>query len=445
MHKYNRVFNVIAVFIFIGIFWVTTLFLTFSFTDKKVSLKQLLPENIEIVLSINADQLIKTLLFDALYKSEFDENDLKLLDRGKKPTEAKDYGVMFNSEIVVFYDLWNNIPIQGILFNISNKKDFERFKLKGKNQIKRSNGKQGLILILKEDASKELIHYAEQFADDVFTEKMTPEYEISKPEMLNVSYKGNEHTYIQNLNLNAKLQDEKILFNGIGKKNKSLDFTEGNYNMLFNTTNEKNLEIQSGHLPDSIYQYFKIIFDKIDLNVPVVTSQQMMIYGVTIENIDGSTALLPKFDWILRFDTLVNIDQQLGAIKESTDKMQIIDKQSIKVGGTQYYYKQISAHEIYIGVTEFPNIQTVKTKMLPFIKGNPSVLLEIEGKGIIAQFVNVMPMVKNTRTFMENIDYFDIHTLDKNADELIVDGEIRLKEDKMMSVELVKFILMFMK
>ena len=445
MNKYNRVFNVIAVFIFIGFFWITALFLTFSFPDNKESLKELLPKDVEVVLSVNADQLLKTLLFDALYKSEFDASDLKLFERVEKSKDAKSFGVLLNSEIVVFYQFWNKTPIQGFLFNISSKETFDDFRLKGKNYIKRSNGKQGIIINLKDNASDELIQYSTQFAEEVIAHKTKSKVLASKSEMLSLKYKGNDHAYIQDLNLSAKIADEKIVINGSGKKNKTLYFSVEEYNVLAQTPKEKHLEIQSGKLPDSIYQYFKVIFDEIGIKTPEVTSQQMMIYGVSIENINGSTVVLPKFDWILRFDSIVNIKEQLYALDESTDKMKYIDKKSIKVGGAQYYYRQISDHEIYIGVTESPDIQSVKTQILPLIRGNPSVLLEIEGKGIIAQFINVMPQVKNTKVFMQNVEYFDIHTIDGKKDDLKIDGEIRLIKGKMMTVELVKFILMFVK
>src|SRR5690554_7708983 len=85
--------------------------------------------------------------------------------------------------------------------------------------------------------------------------------------------------------------------------------------------------------------------------------------------------------------------------------MQVINKKVIEIGGIPYYYIQISDHEIFIGVTESPEIELRQTQILPFIKGNPSVVLEVEGKGIIAQIFNVMPQVKYTKLFMENISY----------------------------------------
>jgi hypothetical protein len=171
----------------------------------------------------------------------------------------------------------------------------------------------------------------------------------------------------------------------------------------------------------------------------------MIIYGISIENISGSTVFLPKFDWILRFDSIVDLNTQLNSFDATVERMHILDKKSIQIGGTKYFYKQISEHEIYIGITEFPKIESKKTQILPLLRGYPSAALEIEGKGIIASFINIMPQVKNTKVFMENVEYFDIHTTNENTDQLKINGEIRLKEGKMMSVELVKFILMFVK
>jgi len=445
VHKYNRVFNFIAVIIFIVFFWVVAIFLMFSLSSSKDPLKNLLPNDVEVVISVNTDQLIKSFLVDALYRSEFSANELKLLEKGRNSQEVQSFGIEVNSELVMFYDLWNKIPIQGFLFNISNEKDFNGLRLKSKNDIKRSNGKQGVILLISDNATEEMIAYFTEFADNIISKKVKHMEYGSKPEMFSLDYKGNQNTYITDLKLNAKIDEERILLKGSGKKNDALSFSVKDYNMLTEPSTTKYLEFQSGQLPDSLYQYFEFVFEEIGIEIPKITSQQMLLYGLSIENIRGSTTVLPKFDWILRFDSIIDLDSQLVSINTSTDMMKIIDKKSIKIGETLYYYSQISSHEIYIGVTESPKIKSIKTQVLPLLKGNPSVLLEIEGKGLIAQLINVMPQVKNTRVFMENIEYFNIHTSDDNGANLKIDGEIRLKEGKMMTIELARFLLMFMK
>lgn len=443
MRKYNQVFKFLAVFVFIGFFWIISIFLTFSFPKHKDTLKDLLPDDMEIVVSVNTDLLIKTLLFDALYKTEFSDSELKLLKEGTQSQKAKSFGVEINSEIVMFYNKWNNTLIQGFLFNISNNKDFNQLRLKGKNDIKKSNGSQGVILIINDEASDEMIAYATQFADNVVSEKSTEKSPKDKAELLCLKYKGNQDSYIQDLTLNIEIKDEKITLKGQGKKNNELSFSAENYNMFSKAPTAIFLEIQSGHLPDSLYEYFDFIFNEIGIKVPKVTSQQMYIYGMSIENISGSTTFLPKFDWILRFDSIVDIDSQLDSMNAANERVHIIDQKTIQIGGSKYFYKQISAHEIYIGVTEFPAIESTKTQILPLMRGFPSAILEIEGKGLIAQFINVIPLVKNTKVFMKNVEYFDIHTVDEDTDSLKIDGEIRLNKGKMMSVELAKFILMF--
>jgi hypothetical protein len=443
VRKYNRVFNIIAVFIFVGFLWIITLFLSFSLPKHEDSLKRLLPDDIEVVLSVNADQLIKTLLFDALYKSEFNTNDLKLLSRGSQSEDTQTFGLDVNSEIIMFYDLWNKMPIQGFLFNISSEKDFNQFKLKGNNDIIKTNGQQGVILYLKDNASQELINYATQFAETVISKKVAYSDTTENYEMLSLKYKGNKQSFIKDLKLKASIKDETILIQGSGKKNNPSSSSKEQYSIMTQSPKKKYLEIQSGELPDSLYQYFEFIFDEIGIEVPTVTSQQMMIYGISIENINGSTAFLPKFDWILRFDSIVNVNTKLNALDASSNKLEVIDQKSVKIGGTQYHYQQLSDHEIYIGVTKSPMIESKKMQILPLMRGYPSAVLDIEGRGFVAQFINVMPQVKYSKLFMENVDYFNLQTIDKNASELEIEGEIRLKKGKMMSVELVKFILMF--
>src|SRR5690554_7754778 len=77
--------------------------------------------------------------------------------------------------------------------------------------------------------------------------------------MMRLNYKGNKHTYIQDLELDIQFNNEKVSLNGVGKKNQGLNFSVEKYHML-KTPNRPFLEFQSGKLPDSIYKFFKIIF-----------------------------------------------------------------------------------------------------------------------------------------------------------------------------------------
>src|SRR5690554_7986956 len=88
-------------------------FLTVSFPVKNESLKQFLPDEVEVIVSLNTEQLIKTFLFDALYKSEFNSKDIKQLEKATQSKRSESNGIMYNGEVVFFYDIWRNIPIQG--------------------------------------------------------------------------------------------------------------------------------------------------------------------------------------------------------------------------------------------------------------------------------------------------------------------------------------------
>ncbi|WP_133122188.1 hypothetical protein [Brumimicrobium salinarum] len=402
-----------------------------------------LDEDINFVVSLNTEKAIKTTLIDLLYKSELSENELAYFDTDKKQTSIQNKGIAINKELIYFYDVENNATIQGFICHINDEKAFNRIKIDDKKLIKNTNGKQGILIILNKNADSANVKHAESVVRKAM--QTTPNqfsYNNEKP-VLNVRFKGNEHTYANNVSVNLEVKDDKIIINGSGTKNHNLLNLINEHHVFSHENERKHLHIQAGKIPNSLYKYFTIILEDLNLDLPQIIAQQLDLYGFSIENISGSTTFLPKIDWLLKFETPLNLKERMKAIESQNDRIEIIDSSSFKIGSIQYYCQQISEDEIYIGVTKNPKLEKHISTSLPFIKGDPAVTLNIEGEGLIAQIVNVMPPVKNSKDFLEKIEHFEIKIVDQGEDKLGIEGEIKLYEDQLISTELLLLALKF--
>ena len=121
-----------------------------------------------------------------------------------------------------------------------------------------------------------------------------------------------------------------------------------------------------------------------------------------------------------------------------------LNNKIIEVGSIKYHYNQLSENEIFVGISEKPSIKNIENKPAYIMRGIPTALLEIQGESFIAGFIQMLPQVRLSKQFFEDVTYFDIQATTEK-DLMNIEGEIRLKDDQLMSVELAKYVFMFLK
>ena len=105
---------------------------------------------------------------------------------------------------------------------------------------------------------------------------------------------------------------------------------------------------------------------------------------------------------------------------------------------------QLSENEIYIGVNENPNYSSIERIPNYSVNGYPSAVLDIDGQGFVAGFIKMMPPIKLSKQFLEDVTQFEINS-EQAGDYMEIKGEIVLNQGKLMTVELAKYIFLFMK
>lgn len=399
-----------------------------------------MPDNVNMVISINTSKLISTLFIDATYKTKIDPKDIETLKSKINEGENPLKGVDFKSEIVFFFDTWKDNSVKGLFFNITNEKIFLNTTLQKKNIIKAANKNRGVLIYLDADASQNTYDHYTAFANKLISNQ----HEFSPPPtdgVMDITFKGNKYSYIHDLELNIQLADEHLLINGSGTLENILPLKE--IYMLKEPSNRKFFEVQSGKLPDSVFKHVDEVAQQVSLDLPEIASQQVLIYGISIENYNGSPLVLPKMDCILRFDSKIKLDSVINNIDKELTHIKMVGNH-MEIGNIKYYYQQLSDNEIYFGVSKSPEIHKEKTRILPLTRGFPSAILDIEGEGILARIINLMPQIKNSKLFLKGVDYYDIHSNFVDDHHLKIVGEVRLKKGKMMSIGLAEFILKFL-
>ena len=444
MRYFNRILKILQLLFFVALTWGIIYFISCTSPHNKGSLISLLPKETTFKASIHTERFIKTFLTDAFFKSTITSTEAKHFIPKKQNQKQKIItgGVDFRSEVVYFQDVWRKQSSDGILFRITNYDSFKTFQQQFKEYTIQFNENYGVVYLTSDKTSKKTKEHLIQKAQSIISNKP----KISNKDessIINVYYKGNKNTYMKNISLGATVQNERILLTGKGTKNQIKSHQSNNYYSITNTKEKEYLEIQSGQLPDSIYNYIDVIFNEIGIELPTMNYQQLLVYGFNIDNSKGKTVFLPNFDGVFRFNKTLDIQSKIDSICLVDQKIKKNSDDSYLVREYIYYFKQLSSNEVYFGTSPNIDMQKLEGNPLTFIRGNPSALLNIEADGFVAQIIMMLPQVKYTKQFFENVDCLDIHTENISEKKINIIGEMRLKKGKMMSVEMVKYLLLF--
>lgn len=449
MSTISKTKKVIYSLLLLTIFWSSVWIVSLLNTSSDNSLINHLPSGVNTVIKVNNRQIFKRFIFDALYCSELSKNEFDQLKFNKTDVDIPSTGINISQNIFIFQDSWKNESITGFLFKLEDKNKFAVFKIKRSNIVKTFNDELGCILLLPEEVSREATDYFELYAADLLLpnkDKLKAKIALlnsNKNSLFHLFFSGSNDAYVQDLSLETFIDKSTITFEGVGLKNPIISYDSVEHHSMDLPEKELFLEIQAGQLPDSVYGYIDLLLEDFDLELPHIVSQQVFIYGFMIDNLNGSIAFLPKFDGIFRFDNTIDIVNEIDSLTTNFKKVERIDSNKIRIGEINYYFKQITDNEIWIGTTENIVINKVEGAPLPRLRGNPAATLMIEGKGIIAQFAQMLPPVQYSKKLFNDLEYFDLHTELTSDDKIRVTGEMRFKDNKTASIELMKFLMKF--
>jgi hypothetical protein len=447
LNTLSKTKKVIYSLLLLTIFWSSVWIVSVVNSASDNSLVNHLPSGVSSVIKVNNRQIFKRFLFDALYASELSTNEFDQLKYNKEDVEIPTTGISLSQNIFVFQDKWEDVSITGFIFNLSDKNAFADFQLKRPNAIKTFNDKVGCIILLPKKVEQDAINYFELYAADLLLpnkDKLKAKIALSNSKeesLFHLFFAGSNQAYVQDLSLQAFISKSTINFEGIGLKNPIISYDSVEHYSMVSSEKEQFLEIQAGQLPDSVYSYIDVVLEDFDLKLPHIVSQQLFIYGFMIDNLDGSTAFLPKFDGIFRFDKNIDLVDEIDSLSTNNKKVERLTPNKIRIGEIDYYFKQLTDKEIWIGITENIVIDKVDGAPLPRLRGNPAATLMIEGKGIIAQFAQMLPPVQYSKKLFNDLEYFDIHTELTTEDKIRVTGEMRFKDNKSASIELLMFMM----
>lgn len=411
------------------------------------SLHHHIPVDASVYFKVNNPNLLRRFFFDFLFEAELQKKDYQQLDYRRRVKNIPITGIDISKEVYVFYENWSGESIIGILFHVDDEKAFAEFARGSSTFIAAFNENIAALIIGPESLLQSEESTLSLYANDLLQPNpdRTPARiafsEGNKKNLFQLYVKGDERSLIRNINLELFMDNNFIEITGSGERNPTrIDTDSTLYTYIEKRNTDRNcLEINAGKLPDTLNRYLNKVLLEVGVDLPDISSQQLFIYALEIDNINGAMALLPKFDGIFRFtDTLPPI-AEMDSLKS---KLLKLEDGHLKIGRMAYTVKQLNDYELFIGMHEVEFTVREESPTL-LIQGDPSVLLNIEGDGIIAQVAKLMPQVQHSRKLFSDMETFKIASKEFRSDSIQVNGRIEFPKEKTASIEIIKYLMKF--
>lgn len=445
----NKSKNIIIGSIFF-VFLALTIIVTSTIVSRKNDvLINSIPTNAEVYVKVNNPTLIRRLMFDVLFKSDFEKRDFKKIDIRQDDVSLPVTGIDLTQEAYFFIESWGENDVITFLFYINNQKAFGEFAKENENIVSHSEDNKACILIIPESLKEdqESIEKFEMYAKDLLKpspDKSPARIALSqkkKNSLFQFFIKGSSESILKNISFDLILKENSLKLEGQAEKNPIYfiddqeDWTE-----LKNPFKDDYLQISSSRLPDTLNYYISKVLRGINISTPNIKSNQVYLYGFEVDNLGGSMAFLPDFDGVFRFEDTLKIPKQ----DSLTPKYLELNSDKIKVGNFDYYIRKISEKELYIGRNPEPQFIRNKAKNNFQVQGDLSTILNIEGSGIIAKVTKLLPQVQHTKQLFKKLEKFEILS-EESGDENVVkiNGIMQFSDEETASIEIIKYLLKF--
>lgn len=408
----------------------------FGFSNKG-DLTSLLPNNTALVVDIHINQFAKD-IFKQM-KQGRDISDLSLVEIRELLKENEEDLIGFDNrrQLVFFQNDFKGIKTNGLLFHIKNLRKFKQYKEKNKYIIRKANKDYGVILYLENKSAKEEIAYYEQLAEKIINSSIHKKGDEGK-DFIKVKFNGKNQEFIT---LAFQLDDNQLKVKGKAKFHSPNPIKKDSIFKIIPDSKSSFFHLTLAQTPFTFNDLLANFLRQINLEIPTISSQDIVIYNTKIEAVNKSLTVLPELDWIIRFSESFNLKKHFDTLVFPSYLTYNAEEMSVQVQKEKYYFQQLSEDEIYIGSSAHPQFNLESNILQTNIIGQPSVLFHLEGETFIGYLIRSAKPIKVATHFLENLADFEVQFQPISDNESTIEGTFSLPEDETMSIFLLNLFL----
>ena len=212
-------------------------------------------------------------------------------------------------------------------------------------------------------------------------------------------------------------------------------------NATFLKSNANSFHFSSLYFPKSLNDSLRSLLNKINIEVPEIQSLSMNYSGLEFGNLNNEMVVIPGIDLLIttkeNFSIIDYLNSNLNAIHDEI----IFENNKVIIGEYIYYVKQISPKTFYLGKTEKPILISNTNQTILEMKGDLSNFVNVKGGGFMMSILEMYPLYKSSKKFIESTDHFDLNFKASNSKYIRIKGSLKFKKDHFIASESLLFLL----
>lgn len=430
LSKLGQALSIIALFVAM---WLVYAVLVFSFEASENNNSSYIPDNASTVYRLDGKVLSRELLASLLIS---EDEDLRQLTQNKIPTtekgKLKPVGISFDSDIILFRLDEGEVQLSGMLFNLWDKKVFNRNlpKYLGDNGAIASTEDVGLVLLqIEGNLTRDQLR---KRAKKMLSKETSFAKKHPAPEENAIMSLWYQEGNTEVTDVGLSIQDNQLLFKG-----KFKTATDLSHNHL--AQYKGGFHIHSKWFPKALNTEIHKVLEKVGIELPELKQFSLNYFGTTIVT-EPSVAGLPYMCGTFEFEAPVEVDSLFKDFEVvSSDSAN--NKKTYDVYSMKYSVIQHNPTTIAIQSLEGVNLKDEKYASVAEISGSPKYLLKLDGDPLIRGIVVFTSEFKSISSFVNEIKDLNIKMTETSGDTYRIEGKIELNEDKWPLNELLKFLI----
>ena len=443
MSKNFKLKSTLSSIILLLFVWVAFFIFIFLNGEKINSNHLYVPKNSTFVCKIDAKEILSTSADQILLKDKNEQilRTFKNLLANQNRKKSAEIGVDIFSDVIIFSMPYHKGKLIGFSFNLISpelfKKNISDYLTKDQTFAVYNNV--GIIYHFISNDESVSIPISE-IKKYVSNSKIYEKYAFEKSENIidiqfHKSYFDPETT-IKSSKLKGKIKNDELIIEGeLNLKNKLTT------NATFLKSNASSFHFSSLYFPKSLNDSLRSLLNKINIKVPEIQSLSMNYSGIEFGNLNNEMVVIPGIDLLIttkeNFSIIDYLDSNLNAIHDEI----IFENNKVIIGKYTYYIKQISPKSFYLGKTEKPILISNTNQTILEMSGDLSNFVNIKGGGFMMTILEMYPLYKASKKFIESTDHFDLNFKAIDSKYIQIKGSLKFKKDHFIASESLLFLL----
>jgi len=443
----NKIRNRRLILPILGIVALWCLVIFYYLLSKPSDTKNLefLPKNAEIKLRVDirriAEKSTADLLFDSKDNSVISILDSLMQSTLQDTTNAKKMGIELLSNIGLFVDYTDNGAWFGVLLNLKNQEEFQKYLLKNPLIQKNSSYKDntGAIVYFIDSNGKSTVNpkkyltqLLKQKNENPFIKKVNSDVVAEL-----ISHKSSHSNYPYGDGyLAISIHDHDIAITG-NLETKMKTQIQSKYSL-----SPKGLHLSYAGIPKSTWKQLDDFSRKNNFKIPLIESFSINYNGVFLEEGgDQGFYVQPSMDLLLTFHDSINQDSLLKPLYALKNWGVKKNSEGITIGSKKYIIKMLDQKTLFVGSNP-SNVSATPPQNIYTLNGDLKSITSVKGAGFILSFLEVMPPFAASKQFFESVENTSF-VMKQTNNKLTVDGKLKFKKDKFALTEIIRFGLLF--